>query len=275
MKTRIITGVVALAIFLPFVVFSHTPAFIVFTVLATAIAVYEMCNCMKQCRKLPQFVLSELYGILCALATRLSSNFLTTFMALTAVYAFLIAGIALFSKEKYPLDRAVMLICGVVYVVFGFSSIVMVRDLTNGVLIFWLIFIAAWLSDTGAYFVGVRFGKHKLIPDVSPKKTVEGLLGGIATCVAIFLIYAGLVSLISEQYKANFLSFFVAGVLLSLVSVFGDLLASFIKRRFKVKDYGFIFPGHGGIMDRFDSVLAVSIVLYIFCTNVTFMPLFR
>lgn len=275
MKTRIITGVVALAVFLPFVIFSHTPAFIVFTVLATVIAVYEMAGCMKQCRKWAQFGLSELYGILCALATRLSSNFLTTFVALTAVYAFLIAGIALFSKEKYPLDKAVMLICGVVYVVFGFCSVVLVRDLPDGILIFWLIFMAAWLSDTGAYFVGVKFGKHKLIPDVSPKKTVEGLLGGIATCVVIFLIYGVIITLATEDYKVNFLSFFVAGVLLSLVSVFGDLLASFIKRRFKIKDYGFLLPGHGGILDRFDSVLAVSIVLYIFCRSVTFMPLFQ
>ena len=199
MKTRIITGVVALAIFLPFVIFSHTPAFLVFTVLATVIAVYEMANCMKQAKKWPQFILSEVYGICVALSTRLSSDFLSAFVALTAIYAFLIVGIALFSKEKYPLDRAVMLICGVVYVTFGFASTVLVRDLPNGVFIFWLIFIAAWLSDTGAYFVGVRFGRHKLIPDVSPKKTVEGLLGGIATCVIIFLIYGGIVTLATEN----------------------------------------------------------------------------
>lgn len=274
MKTRIITGVVALAIFLPFVIFSHTPAYLVFTVLATAIAVYEMANCMKQARKWPQFILSEAYGIACALSTRLASDFLSSFVALSVIYAFLIVGIALFSKEKYPLDRALMLVFGVIYVTFGFACTVLVRDLPDGVFIFWLIFIAAWLSDTGAYFVGVRFGRHKLIPDVSPHKTVEGLLGGIATCVLIFLIYGGFVSLFSER-KANLLSLFVAGVLLSLVSVFGDLLASLIKRRFKVKDYGFLLPGHGGIMDRFDSVLAVSIVLYIFCKNATVMPLFH
>lgn len=275
MKTRIITAAVGLAIFLPFVIFSHTPAFLIFTVLITALAVFEMVGCMKQTRRWGQFALSELYGILCALATRLSSNFLSTFVALTAIHAFLIAGIALFSKENYSLDKAVMLICGVVYVVFGFCSTVLVRDLPDGILIFWLIFMAAWLSDSGAYFIGIRFGRHKLIPDVSPKKTVEGLLGGIATCVVIFLIYGGIITLVSENYKANFLSFFVAGILLSLVSVFGDLLASFIKRRFKIKDYGFLLPGHGGVLDRFDSVLAVSIVLYIFCQNVTFMPLFR
>lgn len=274
MKTRIITGVVALAVFLPFVIFSHTWAFVVFTVLATVIAVYEMANCMKQARKWPQFILSEIYGICCALATRMASDFLSVFVALTAIYAFMIMGIALFSKEKYPLDRAMMLIGGVVYVTFGFASIVLVRDLPYGVFIFWLIFIAAWLSDTGAYFVGMRFGRHKLIPDVSPKKTVEGLLGGIVTCVVMFLIYGGFVTFFSDR-KANFLSLFVTGVLLSLVSVFGDLLASLIKRRFKVKDYGFLLPGHGGIMDRFDSVLAVSIVLYIFCKNATVMPLFH
>lgn len=274
MKTRVITGIVAGLLFLPFAIFSWTPAFLVFTVIATVISVFEMCGCMRQRKTHPfVFVLSEVYGILCALATRLSSEFAVTFLSLTAIYAALIVGYALFSKGKYGFDQAVEVIFGIVYVVFGYCSIVLVRDLPYGAYVFWLIFLAAWLSDTGAYFVGVAFGKHKLIPDISPKKTVEGLIGGILTCILIFILYGGMITLFTH-HSAHYLALVVAGLLLSLVSVFGDLLASFIKRRHKIKDYGAILPGHGGFLDRFDSVLAVSILLYIFCKNATFMPLF-
>ncbi|MGM9637392.1 MAG: phosphatidate cytidylyltransferase [Eubacteriales bacterium] len=274
MKTRVITGIVALVLFLPFAIFSWTPALVVFTVIATVISIFEMCGCMRQRKSCPiVFVLSEVYGILCALSTRLSSEFAVTFLSLTAVYAVLIMGYAMFSKGKYTFDQAVEILFGIVYVTFGYCSIVLVRDLPYGEYVFWLIFLAAWLSDTGAYFAGMTLGKHKLIPDISPKKTVEGFVGGILSCILIFLLYGWMISLFTE-HTANYLALIVAGLLLSLVSVFGDLLASYIKRRHKVKDYGAILPGHGGFLDRFDSVLAVSILLYIFCKNATFMPLF-
>lgn len=274
MKTRTITGAVALCLFLPFMIFSGSPAYIVFTELALVISVFEMVGCMRQRAKLWVIIPAELYAILSGLATRLSSNFCETFLLLTALFAAWLVGYSMFSKGKYSLEEALSALFGVAYVTFGFCSIVLVRDLEHGGYLFWLIFIAAWLSDTGAYFAGVKLGKHKLCPEISPKKTIEGLIGGVSSCIAMFAIYGLVITVATKDKVANIFALILASIVLSLVSVFGDLLASYIKRRYKVKDYGRLLPGHGGLIDRFDSVLAVSIAMFAFCRFFKFMPLF-
>ena len=134
---------------------------------------------------------------------------------------------------------------------------------------FCLVFAACWICDTFAYFVGRAIGKHKLIEKISPKKTVEGSIGGVVFATLAFLLYGLIVSLIvgskAEGPKPDYLVLAILGFSLSIVSQFGDLIFSLIKREHGVKDYGFILPGHGGILDRFDSILAVSPVLYIIC----------
>ena len=274
MKTRIITGAIALAVFLPILIFSGTPALVVFTVLAVAISTFEMCGCMRQRKKLYIFIPAEIYAVSCALAVRLAKNFCEFYVIATMLFAFYAIGVAMFSKGHYTFEEAIAIIFGIAYLVFGYCSIVLVRDLEHGVYLFWLIFIAAWLSDSGAYFVGVKFGKHKLIPDISPKKTVEGLIGGVVCCMLMFLVYGDIVTLAATDKVANVFALLLAGAVLSLISVFGDLLASYIKRRYKIKDYGSLLPGHGGLLDRFDSVLAVSIALFAFCRFLKFLPIF-
>ncbi len=274
MKTRIITGVIALAVFLPILIFSGTPALVVFTVLAVAISTFEMCGCMRQRKKLYIFIPAEIYAVSCALAVRLAKNFCEFYVIATMLFAFYAIGVAMFSKGHYTFEEAISIIFGNAYLVFGYCSIVLVRDLEHGVYLFWLIFIAAWLSDSGAYFIGVKFGKHKLIPDISPKKTVEGLIGGVVCCMLMFLVYGDIVTLAATDRVANIFALLIAGAVLSLISVFGDLLASYIKRRYKIKDYGSLLPGHGGLLDRFDSVLAVSIALFAFCRFLKFLPIF-
>lgn len=120
----------------------------------------------------------------------------------------------------------------------------------------WFIFIASWGADTGAYFAGNAFGKTKLAPKVSPKKTVEGLIGGVITAVILCVI-------LSMVFEPSLIPHSIAiGVIGSLISVVGDLSASKIKREMDVKDYGHIMPGHGGVMDRFDSVILVTPFIY-------------
>ncbi len=125
--------------------------------------------------------------------------------------------------------------------------------------------IFSFASDSGAFFVGLAFGKHKLAPKVSPKKTVEGAIGGIVFCVLFFVIF-GLIIEKSVGAHANYLVLAIGGVFISVVSQIGDLVMSLIKRKYGIKDYGKIFPGHGGVLDRCDSVLAVTIVMTIICT---------
>ena len=115
----------------------------------------------------------------------------------------------------------------------------------------------AFLSDTGAYFAGLKFGKHKLAPVISPKKTVEGVVGGVLGAVLGMVIYCAVLNL-GFQFRVNYLYAVVYGILGSAAGVFGDLCFSVIKRQTGIKDYGNLFPGHGGILDRFDSMMVVA-----------------
>jgi phosphatidate cytidylyltransferase len=140
-----------------------------------------------------------------------------------------------------------------VYIITAFASIVITRRLPGGEYLYLLIFIGAWVTDTFAYFTGRLFGRHKLAPVISPKKTIEGAIGGVIFCALAFVLYE---FIIAEQ--PDYIFFACAGVVISVISVLGDLLMSAIKRKYGPKDFGAIFPGHGGILDRFDSVMAVA-----------------
>jgi phosphatidate cytidylyltransferase len=123
------------------------------------------------------------------------------------------------------------------------------------------------MTDIFAYFTGRFLGKHKLIPAVSPKKTVEGAIGGIVFCVGSVALYGFILErfFISGR-NANYVVLAISAVFMSVVSQVGDLIMSVIKRHYGIKDYGKLLPGHGGILDRFDSVMAVSIMLAFICT---------
>lgn len=161
-------------------------------------------------------------------------------------------------------------------VTMSFFLLVTIRDQSNaqlGVFYLLLVFGSAWWADTGAYFSGMFFGKHKLCPGISPKKTVEGLIGGIITAILGNLIVAELFAYASAMLlptgyftahmdiKILYIALFTP--LLSLMGVLGDLSASMIKRQYGIKDFGNIMPGHGGVMDRFDSVLFISPVIFL------------
>jgi phosphatidate cytidylyltransferase len=149
------------------------------------------------------------------------------------------------------------------YIIGATSSIVMVREAIGGEYYWYFIFIGAWVTDVFAYFSGMLFGKHKLIPAVSPKKTVEGAIGGAVFCVAFFIAGGALLNRFT-QYDINLVVLAIAGLISAFVSMIGDLSMSVIKRTYGVKDYGTIFPGHGGVLDRFDSILAVAVVMALF-----------
>lgn len=156
---------------------------------------------------------------------------------------------------KYRAHNFMETFFGVFYVVVMLSYIYQTRVMENGLYIVWLIFICSWGSDTCAYFTGVLIGKHKMTPKLSPKKTWEGFFGGIFGAAAIGAIYGAIINNFMEFSFDSMLVFALAGAAGAAFSVVGDLAASGIKREQDVKDYGKIIPGHGGILDRFDSVI--------------------
>ena len=142
---------------------------------------------------------------------------------------------------------------------YFFSAIVLVRAGIQGLWHLILIFVLAWIPDTGAYLFGSAFGKHKLAPVISPKKTIEGAVGGWILCIGLTFFYAWLAGELSESISViNYPIVLLYAGIGTLISILGDLTASLIKRHYNIKDYGTLIPGHGGIMDRFDSIWFVA-----------------
>lgn len=156
-------------------------------------------------------------------------------------------------------DISVLLIT-TLYISFGMLHIRLLVDSVNGFLLLFTALISAFLTDTGAYFVGCLFGKHKLIPEISPKKTVEGAVGGIVVAIISLLVFSWILSFF--EIRTNVLNIVIIGIVTSIGSQFGDLSASMIKRGLEIKDYGNIMPGHGGVLDRFDSLLFAAPIVY-------------
>lgn len=161
----------------------------------------------------------------------------------------------LFNIEHRKLEDAMATITGIVYVVFFSFHVTLVEQTEYGILI-WLVVLTAFGTDIMAYFSGFLFGKHKLCPKISPKKTIEGSIGGTLGSV----ILSGLFGyFFAPEVLVHCL---IIGVLGGIVSQFGDLTASIFKRKMGIKDYGNLIPGHGGILDRFDSVLFTGPMVY-------------
>ncbi len=269
MKTRIITAVVAILILLPVLIFADYPVLPIALSLVSLIAVFEMLRCIGLHRAWVISVPLYLLALALPICIRLLSRAELVKVAFAAIVCllFYFFAILLFSHGKYkPADLSVCFMT-VLYILIGFNAILYVHDHSRGGEYVYLIaFIGAWITDIFAYFCGMLFGrggKHKLIPDVSPKKTVEGSIGGIVFCILSMMLYGWIVSRIEPSLDANVAVFAVAGLLISIVSQIGDLCMSLIKRTYGIKDYGKLFPGHGGMLDRFDSVIAVSAVLLV------------
>ena len=190
--------------------------------------------------------------------------------AFTAVclYAFFLFGHQIFRHKEIAFPDLMTNLSMSVLTATALTCLVHIRDLgrttTDSMFFLLLTLIAAWTSDMGAYFVGVRFGKHKLVPEISPKKTVEGFFGGIVSCI-ICMEAAALVYHFAfrPEGSISFLAVAAAAAIGSVVSVAGDLSFSLLKRHYGIKDFGNIMPGHGGALDRFDSVIFVAPFLYL------------
>lgn len=164
---------------------------------------------------------------------------------------------------KFRIEQIAVVFFGIVYVAASLSCIYRTRVLLDGAYIVWLIFIGAWGSDTCAYCVGKLIGKHKLPSKLSPNKSIEGCAGGVVGAALLGLLYG---SIFKQRFSVlvnpPVVLAFIGGAS-SVISQVGDLAASAIKRNYDIKDYGHLIPGHGGIMDRFDSIIFTAPLVYI------------
>lgn len=258
MKTRIISAVVAALLLAGVLCLHNTLLFNVALALVGALMVYEVFRACNHKNEYLMLSASVALTVFMSVAPRKEIN-LGVYALVAFVYVATFVAMAIFNHDSVDISDASLLVLETALISVGMYSLASLESRSV-----WYVLLAmcgAWFADTGAYFAGTFFGKHKLCPSISPKKTVEGLIGGFVCDAVIFALYACI--FFKEE---NPFVYALVGLVCCALSVVGDLWASLIKRKFDVKDYGNIMPGHGGAMDRFDSVLFVAPFVAVICT---------
>ncbi|MFC3932842.1 phosphatidate cytidylyltransferase [Streptococcus dentapri] len=261
MRERVIYGGIAGVIFLAFLAIGNLP----FQLFVGALAMIAMTELFKM-KGLEIFSFEGVLAMLAAFVLTVPIGNYLTFLPLDASWtcfgliSFMILAGTVFNSQSYSFDDAIFPIASAVYVGFGFQNLVNARlDSVSKVL--FAIFIV-WATDIGAYMIGRQLGRNKLLPAVSPNKTIEGSLGGILSALVVSLVFM----LIDKSVYSpkSFLVMLILVIVFSVFAQFGDLVESAIKRHFGVKDSGKLIPGHGGILDRFDSMIFVFPIMHFF-----------
>ncbi|HOK43695.1 MAG TPA: phosphatidate cytidylyltransferase [Thermoclostridium caenicola] len=279
MLTRIISGVVAAAVLVAILLLP--PVFLAGAVLlVSCIGLHEYAGAMKHKGIRVDLKVSwaaalvwTAYAYVTTLAEQEGQGLAVAMKSLftrTALWGiiFLIVVVLfsriLFENGKFRTEDAAHTLFGIIYIPFLLSFVLMIRNMDRGFEYIWLVIIGASVTDIFAYFAGTMFGRHKIIPAISPKKTVEGAIGGALGCMICMMVYGVLVVNRSGTALIPVFHFALMGMLCGVLSQIGDWAASSIKRSAGIKDFGRLLPGHGGMMDRCDSFLFVAPVVYIY-----------
>lgn len=188
-------------------------------------------------------------------------------MAFLVLYLMSLLIIFVIKFPKFKTDQVLIALFGMIYVVIMLSYIYRIRVMESGGYLVWLIVLCSWGCDTFAYLVGMTIGKHKLAPVLSPKKSIEGSIGGVVASVCLGVLYTYIFKEHFKLFEHPMLYVGIICAVTSIISQLGDLAASGIKRNYNIKDYGKLIPGHGGVLDRFDSVIFTSPVIFFFIIN--------
>ena len=280
MKTRIISASVGIVIFIAAVAAAVVISPLILHVLLTAvgcIGVYEALKPTGYVKSKFILVSSLCYAALTPfvysielVASELKFELSIRHEVCLVIYGFILFVVGMMKHKEIDPRQVSFAFTATVAITFCFWSLAAVFSERDGHGLFYLllVFIAAWICDTGAYFAGYFFGKHKMAPNISPKKTIEGAVGGVILNVVV-MIAACLIFNRLTDYTANTLLVGVLTPVFALSGMLGDLIFSYIKRDCGIKDYGKIMPGHGGVLDRFDSVIAVAPLMYLVLKHFT------
>ncbi len=269
MRTRIISSAVGLVILFAVLAFHKTIVLPIAVAAIVIIMLYELLRAVKMHDCIPVLCAVELGGISVPILYGLDMEKYVFPINLAAVFVVFLTWLR--NHKTYKYDQIMFSLACMLLIPYSMTTIVKLDRYSesHGLLFLILGLGGAWLADSGAYFTGVAIGKHKLCPEISPKKTIEGFIGGIVTDAVIFvaidIVYSNFFAPEHSLPKVSAcLVMALAGAVCGVVGTIGDLSASMIKRQIGFKDYGNIMPGHGGMMDRFDSVLFVAPTFYAF-----------
>ncbi len=283
MKTRIISGAVGVVLIGAVLYFHDTPVLPIAVAAIIAVMLYELIRAVKLEKCMPILIAAELYGVAVPVlyglftkftadgsevpphrefcAWRYANEYNIYIFGITILCASAIFITWLRKHKEIRYEQVFFVLAAMLLVPQSMTTMIRIErfDSESGLFLLVMGLCGAWIADTGAYFTGVTLGKHKLCPEISPKKTVEGLVGGIVTTG---LVYTIAFSVFYSRFEPVF---FAVGAVCAVIGTIGDLSASMVKRQIGFKDYGKIMPGHGGLMDRFDSVLFVLPTYFVFC----------
>lgn len=273
MKTRIISGTVGALIVILAIILRATIVFNIFIALVTALAIIESQVATKLVNNFSLIILGCVYGAISAFVPLI--GFMPTGLLVTAIYIFACVIIVLSKSQENNALKSVYSVGITLLISFGMSSLVYINELSSSKAymynssdsLFFLLFAfgGAWFGDTGAYFIGSKFGAHKIAPVVSPKKSLEGVFGSMGFILVLMLVLGAVWSgaVLDSKSYIQFGWLILVSLLCPVVGLVGDLFFSFIKRNCNIKDYGKLIPGHGGALDRFDSVIFVAPFIYL------------
>ncbi len=271
-KTRLISGIILVAAMLALII----PGGIILLAGSLLIALiglmefYRVFGVNKKAVGFVGYFAAAAYYVLLFFASDRIEWFI---LVISVVLLILVLAIYVFTYPAYRTEQIIGVFFGFFYVAVLLSYIYRTREsvfflestgvyMKSGSYLVWLIFLASWGSDTCAYCVGMLFGKHKMAPVLSPKKTWEGAVGGIIGAAVLTLIYGIVFRDVMALTTTQIVAFAIIGAAGAVVSMIGDLAASAVKRNYDIKDYGKLIPGHGGILDRFDSVIFTAPAVY-------------
>uniref|UniRef100_UPI00405781D4 phosphatidate cytidylyltransferase n=1 Tax=Agathobacter sp. TaxID=2021311 RepID=UPI00405781D4 len=257
-KTRLLSGIVLVILAIGMIAGGGT--ILLFSALAISIVgMYELCR-VFQVEKTPLAIVSYITAALYYL--NLGLQVVPDSMMIAMACLIVMMFIYVFSYPKYEAKHLMAVFFSFFYVAVMLSYVYQIRCLNNGLYLAFLIFICSWGCDTSAYCVGKLIGKHKMSPVLSPKKSVEGAVGGIVGTALLTVIYLCVFRVQMAIGTTEIAVLAVISAIAAAISMVGDLTASAIKRNYDIKDYGNLIPGHGGILDRFDSMIITAPIIY-------------
>lgn len=271
MVTRIISGVIAIILLILVVYLGGVAIGLAVFLLALA-GIHEFYKALEKGGHKPLFLLGYLsclpllyLALIKVPGFQQVINLQEQTLLLIAVTVFILVSVMfcfiLFSDGRYTIIDIAISLFGAFYVIFLFAFVTLTRNMEKGYLYIWLIFIGAWATDTCAYFTGVTLGKTKILPKISPKKSLEGSIGGVVGCTLLMLVFGWF---FKDIVQVSMVHYVILGIICGLISQIGDWSASAVKRTTGIKDFGNIMPGHGGVLDRLDSILFVAPTVYFY-----------